>query len=595
MIDRATKLRIRRVFRRRKRQVEDMGIQAEENLERHFIRRLGRLGGVWRFMLSWVLLVSILIVGVLVQTRALGQYYLELQPADGGTFTEGIIGTYSNANPLYASGPVDSAVSRLVFAGLLKYDEQNQLVGDLAESWSINDDETTYTVRLREGLKWHDGQPLTAEDVVFTYATIQNPDAKSPLFSSWQGIKVAAVDERTITFTLPNSLAPFPHSLTNGIVPKHVLGGVPLEQLRSVRFNTVELVGAGPFRLRTVEVVGTTPEDREERIGLVPFTDYHFSPSTLNRFVIRTFRDETRLIRDFEEQEVQAMAGLSSVPDELIDDTSLQEHNIPLTGGVMAFFRTSHEILGDVRVRRALVRAADVPAIAGSIGHPVAALNGPLLKEHIGYNPDLVQLAHSQKEANKLLDEAGWVRDPESGLRSKDGKPLKFQVISQATGEYNHVTRLLREQWRAVGVEADVRLQPESELQNNLAFHNYDVLVYGVALGKDPDSFVYWHSSQASVNAQNRLNFSEYKSDAADAALEAGRTRLDPALRAAKYEPFLEAWRRDAPALALYRPRFLYIAREPLFGLNSETINVAADRYANVHNWRVRQERDGRQ
>src|SRR5882762_4510422 len=126
MIDRSTRLRWRRRFRSRKRQVEDMSYQAEEHLERHFFRRVGRLGQVRRFIAVWVLLLVLIIGIVIVQMRALSGYYLAPEPIAGGTYTEGILGSFTNANPLYAVGSVDSSVSHLVFAGLFKYDQKNR-------------------------------------------------------------------------------------------------------------------------------------------------------------------------------------------------------------------------------------------------------------------------------------------------------------------------------------------------------------------------------------------------------------------------------------------------------------------------------------
>src|SRR3990167_3631064 len=169
MIDRATRLRWRRHFRRRRRQAEDISVQADETLDKHFIRRLGRLVEVKRFVVGWLLLFVLLAGIVVFQTRALSSYYQELRPAKGGIYDEGIIGVFTNANPIYATGPVDSTVSRLVFSSLFKYSETNQLVGDLAQSWEVDSTGLNYTVKLKDSLFWHDGHPLTAQDVVFTY------------------------------------------------------------------------------------------------------------------------------------------------------------------------------------------------------------------------------------------------------------------------------------------------------------------------------------------------------------------------------------------------------------------------------------------
>ena len=187
---------------------------------------------------------------------------------------------------MYAVNNVDSSVSRLVFASLFKYDQKNNLVGDLAQSWKADKLGTKYTVRLRPGLVWQDSKRLTANDVVFTYKTIQNPDAKSPLASSWRNVKIEAPNPRTIIFRLPSALSAFPYAMTNGIVPQHLLGGIPKPQLRSVAFNTVAPVGAGPFRWKAIEVQGDTPETRIQRIALTASENYHSGKPNLSGFVV---------------------------------------------------------------------------------------------------------------------------------------------------------------------------------------------------------------------------------------------------------------------------------------------------------------------
>jgi peptide/nickel transport system substrate-binding protein len=548
---------------------------------------LERLVDVRRFIFTWIMLVLVLIVLVLLQTRALGNYYLKSGPEPGGNYTEGILGSFTNANPLYASGSVDSSVSRLVFASLLKYNQNNQLVGDLAQSWTVDDHGVIYTVRLKPDLKWQDGEPLTAADVAFTYHVIQNPDAKSPLVSSWRGVGVEAKGPLTVVFTLPNPLSSFPASLTNGIVPEHLLSGIPPTQLRSVSFNTVNPVGAGPFKWEAIEVHGDTPENREQRIALIPNDTYYNGRPKLGRFIVRAFHDQKQLASSFKKQELNAAVGLEGAPDGTKDSSLVHGYNIPLTSEVLVFLKTNHPILGDANVRKALLQATDTNAIIGGLGYPVIPARGPILSSSVGYDKGLAQLNINQTAANQLLDQAGW-KMGSNGIRQKDGKPLSFTIFSQSTNEYTYVTGVLQKQWRAVGVNAEVVLQADTELQPTLNNHSYDVLVYGISIGNDPDVFAYWHSSQANRNS-NYLNFSEYKSSAADQSLEAGRTRSDPTIRTIKYRPFLEAWRGDAPAIALYQPRFLYLVNGPLFGFEERSMNTGSDRYANVENWMIRE------
>jgi peptide/nickel transport system substrate-binding protein len=545
---------------------------------------------VRRFVFAWITLLVLLISGLVIQTRGLSHYYQVLKPAAGGTFTEGVLGTFTNANPLYAVNAVDSSVSHLVFSGLLRYDQKGQLVGDLAEKWSTDARGAVYTVVLRKNLIWHDGNPLTAADVVFTYETIQNPDAKSPLLTSWQGIKVQAVDALTVTFTVPNSLAAFPNSLTNGIVPKHLLGDIPTSQLRSIRFNTAHPVGSGPFKWETIEVNGTSPETREERIALLPNEHFYRTAPKLERFIIRAFHDEQHLFSSLAARQLNGATGFATIPDTLLANREVHLYNIPLNGEVVVFFKTSLPIFSDPKVRQALVKAIDVADTVKKIGYPVVVANSPLLKSQVGYDKNIVQSPHNMAEANQLLDAAGWVRGKD-GIRVKAGTRLHFQLTSQNTSEYTAVAQALQSQWKSIGVDAEV-VQPSSEeLQAVIPDHNFDALLYGISIGPDPDVFPYWHSSQADPRSSTRLNFSEYKSKQADVALEAGRTRLDPGIRTVKYRPFLEAWRNDAPALALYQPRLLYVTYGNLFNFEPKVVNSTTDRYSNVENWMILEEK----
>ena len=187
------RLKFKRLLRKQKRDVVAHAELAEENLERLFFRRLARLTNVRRFVFSWVSLLLLLIISVSLQARGLGSFYQKIAATEGGTLREGVVGTFSTANPLYAVTVVDSSVSKLIFSGLFSHDASNQLVPDLADRWEADEKGQVYKVTLRKNVLWHDGKPFTAADVVFTYKTIQNPDAKSPLLSSWLGVTITAL------------------------------------------------------------------------------------------------------------------------------------------------------------------------------------------------------------------------------------------------------------------------------------------------------------------------------------------------------------------------------------------------------------------
>lgn len=589
MWNRAAKLRFRRKFRMQKRQVTTAGEQLEQHLDKHFFRRLDHVVPVRRFVLAWTTLLTLAIFAVSVQALTLGNFYQTLRPAAGGTYTEGMVGAFTNANPLYASSLADRTVSRLVFSGLLKHDTTNALVGDLAQRWSVNDDGTVYTVRLRENLRWHDGTRLTADDVVFTYQTIQNADAQSVLRESWLGVEVKRVDDRTVTFTLANPLVSFEHSLTNGIIPRHILDTVPVVDLRASQFNTDRPIGSGPFQWQGIQVRGDKSQESEIRVALTKNAAYHLGEPKLNNFTVRVFGTRERLIEVYNNRELNAVSGFLTPPRELAVayDTLL----FPQTAATMTFFKTTEGVLSDKKVRQALVRGVETSEVRRTLDFPGTRVDGPILRGQLGYNAELTQLSYDPEAAAKLLDDAGWRLADGSDIRQKDGAPLEFSLYAERNSEAERITRELARQWRAVGVDAKIVLQENDEFRLTLSSHGYDALLRGISIGPDPDVYVFWHSSQADVRSGGRLNFSEYKSDTVDEALESARTRTDPELRAEKYQPLLRAWRDDAPALGLYQPNSLYIVRSTVYELTPHPVNDSTDRFANVNEWMIRREK----
>ncbi|MGH7240006.1 MAG: ABC transporter substrate-binding protein, partial [Candidatus Saccharimonadales bacterium] len=352
------------------RQVEDIGQQAEKRLEEHLLRPLEKISVVKRFMIAWILLVVLLIGAVVYQNLGLSSYYQVLKNVPGGIYQEGVLGRFTNANPIYAATDADATVSRLIFAGLLKINSDGRPTPDLASGYTVSDNGMTYTVKLKPHLTWQDGQPLTSRDVLFTYQTIQNPDAQSPLFNAWQGITVSAPDTHTIVFNLPNPLADFPYYLTNGIVPRHSLSKIPPEDLRSAAFNTVDPVGAGPFAWGGVQVIsGSNPNEEQEQIALTPFAGYSGGQPKLDKFIVDVFADDNQLNSAFASGQLTAMLATVPPPKNIQDGAGVVVHNLLLRAANMVFFKTSSGILADTKVRAALVEGTDTKSIIDSLGY----------------------------------------------------------------------------------------------------------------------------------------------------------------------------------------------------------------------------------
>lgn len=587
MVLRYTRLKLRRRFRFRKRQLEDLSQTASKQLDRHIFRRWHNFKFATRFTLGWVGLMVILVVMLIIQTAILGNNYLAVKPVAGGIYTEGIVGQFTNSNPIYATSDVDTAVAKIVFDSLFSYDQQNNLVGNLASGYEIDAQELVYTVHLKPDITWHDGQVFTSDDVVFTYKTIQNADAKSPFLADWAGVKIEKVDDLTVKFTLPNSYGPFPHSLTRGILPKHLLQDVPAVEMRSVAFNTQSPVGTGPFSWEGIIV----SSDETKTIQLANFKNYHGGQPKLDGVTIKTYLSADALLKALATKKVVAAAGLDVADGDYQDDYELAAFN--LMSANMLFLKTTNPYLSSVAVRQALIRATNVPALLETIGFPVIPVTEPILNSQVGFNPAYRQLPYDKATAERQLEEAGWHYAAGDEYRSKDGKQLALTLAYENKRNFAGIAALLQEQWAKVGVHLEVEVtQTTADSQKYIDSHDYGVLLYGINIGADPDVYVYWHSSQITGSGQTRLNFSEYKSSVADLALESGRSRSDAQLRAAKYAPFLRVWQSDVPAIGLFQPRYLYISNQHIYGIeNTNLINSSSDRFNNIENWMINTKR----
>lgn len=578
--------KIKRRLRKRRRQVEAFAGDANRQLDKLVFRKIDNFQNVWRFISTWLLLLIVLVSGVAIQARALGRYYIGTRPVGGGEFVEGIVGTFTNVSPLYATTPVDTSVSRLLFNGLLKYDDAGKLVGDLAESWSVDEPGTTYTVVLKPSLKWHDGESVTSADVVFTIQAIQNPDTRSPYNLSWQGVTVAAVDERTVTLVLPKPLSSFVYSLTQGIVPKHRLGELPFAQIRSDDFNNRTPVGTGPFQWNSMQTEQVGDASRQ-RIRLKAYANYHFGEAKLNRYTIETYENQSSVVDALKQGRINGATIASGGDIDSSTSQRLNQFNIPLMSGVYLFFNTQRPPLNDKGVRNAFERTVIPGDLRAQLGFPVIGVNEPFLRFHSTYDNTKQQVKPNLTQASELLDKAGWLKAENSFVRQKDGKVLEFTLLSEENTEYARLADVLQRQFADVGVKLNVDLRSGRDFQQALLGHQYDALLYGISIGADPDVFAYWHSSQA---VADRFNFSEYKSDVADEALAAGRTRGDVQLRILKYRPFLDAWRDDTPAVGIFQPRLLFVTNGAFYGFSPKILSTASDRYQDVNRWMINTE-----
>jgi peptide/nickel transport system substrate-binding protein len=217
-------------------------------------------------------------------------------------------------------------------------------------------------------------------------------------------------------------------------------------------------------------------------------------------------------------------------------------------------------------------------------------LTQPLLPGEPGYTTVFALVPQTPTQTKAALDAAGWKQSGDT--RSKDGHKLQLNLVTLQGGELERAAMELQKQWRDVGVTLTIKAVPRAELeQSYIRTRQYQLLLYGINLGGDPDVYAFWHSTQIKDPG---LNLSDYSSPDADKALEAGRIKQDTLIRKGKYQSFLKAWNSDTPAIVLYEPIYRYGISSSAKGFDGGSLVEPNDRFYNVQDWTILTEQKAR-
>ena len=574
------RFRYRRQARRLKRDIRLWQRWSSNYIDRHIWGKWHQLGTNRRFLLAWWGIFAVALIGLMSQYTSLLHYNRIIFAVAGGTYTEATMGDLKVLNPILPGSSLEMSANRLIFSGLTQYNNDRKLVGDLATKWEVSTDGKVYTFHLRKGVKWQDGVPFTATDVAFTLAAIQNPDSRSPLASSWQGVKVDTKGDDTVVFTLPSPLDSFMDSTTLGIVPRHILESVEPSRLAEASFST-NPVGTGPFEIKTF-----SPAARE--VTLSGYADYYNGKPKLDELILRSYEDSASGLDAFVSEQVNSPGRITPETAVRAAQTNrLAIHHMTLPNETAIFFQNNFALFTDNTLRATLSRVIDRDAIlkAATDGSGLAVTQ-PILPGQLGYTDNFAQSPLSVSAANKTLDEAGWKLPAGKWVRAKNSKQLSFELVTVDVLEYKRAADEASRQWAQIGVEAKVKTVDMTDLQQSfMRPRNFQALLFGMNLGADPDVYSFWHSSQAKDPG---VNLASYSSTDADKALESGRIKSDPAVRQGKYAAFLRAWNADEPAVILYQSGYDYGTVDTVRGIIAQRLVSPTDRYFGVEKWTVR-------
>ncbi len=480
----------------------------------------------------------------------------------GGTIVIATPGEPDNFLPPITVATPGLQVNDLVYQRLATIGDALNTVGDsgfapdLAQRWTWAPDSLSVTFALDGGARWHDGTPVRATDVAFSFALFMDPATAAPAAPLLANVaSVTASDSLTVVATFrarrPEAFFELVHQLF--ILPQHLLKDADRSKLAASPLAT-KPVGSGPFRVtqwvpsQLVELAAdTTGGRRRAQLDRVLFT-FAPDPNTAFTRVVTGEADLFEAVRPDKVAEVVANPQLRLVLGPTLDYNYLG-FNLRDTEN-----RGAHPIFGDRNVRRALTMATDRRSIVANIYDTLAVqARGPYTTASITNDPLLKALPYAVDSANALLDAAGWVRGTDS-IRYRNGKPLTFSMMApSSSGARMRAAVLLQEQFRRVGVDAKVDAVDFPTFVERAGQRRFDALINqwipDPGVGSVNDT---WTSSGAAAGGNN---YGNYRNAAFDAQVDSGQKAFAPAQMRVH---FAQAWRiiaDDAPAIWLAEPR----------------------------------------
>jgi peptide/nickel transport system substrate-binding protein len=542
--------------------------------------------------LRWPILIALLAL-VIIAALLVGQQPELLpvapviEPVTGGVYAEGLVGAMVRLNPLLDYyNRSDRDIDRLLFSGLLQFDDRGLPVGDLADSWGISRDGTVYNFSIRPNAIWHDGRPVTSDDVIFTIERMREEASPLPqdLKQLWQQVQVKRLDDKTLQFRLPEPYSPFMDYLTFGILPEHLLGGFSLAEIIDHPFN-LQPVGSGPYRFDQLlvengQIVG---------VALRSFEGYYKQPPFIEQFNFRYYQSAEDALAAYR---VGDILGISQVPLEILADVlvepELDMHTGRLPHLTILYLNLDNpqvSFFQDDVIRRALLMGLNRQRMVDRIlsGQAILA-DGPIFPGTWAYYDNLERVDFDSEKAITLLKEAGFTL-PASGSSVREDSSetaLSFELIYPEE-THQEIAEAIQQDWARIGVGVDLKPLPFSEVVSQLESRLYQAALVELDLARfpDPDCYPFWHQAQIS-GGQNYANWNDRQ---ASEYLEQARVTTDLAERTRLYRNFQVRFSQDLPALPLFYPVYRYAVDQEIQGMSMGPLFDPSDRFATVTNW----------
>jgi peptide/nickel transport system substrate-binding protein len=541
--------------------------------------------------LRWQILVVVLtlvLVAVLLLTQQQSSVSLsQPQPASGGIYTEALIGSFGRLNPLLdLNNPVDRDVDRLLFSGLLRFDSYGTPVPDLADSWGVSADGMVYNISIRPGATWHDGEPVTSDDVIFTLSLLRSEYSAYPadVRLMWNEVEVVRLSDKMLQFRLPEPFAPFLDYLTFGILPLHLLQDVPPDQLVNAPFNLAP-VGSGPYRFESL----TVEDGQITAVVLAANAAYYGQVPFIDTIVFRFYPDAASAMEAYEQGEVLGISQVTpGVLATALADPDLAIYSSRMPRLTMVLFNLNN---GDVpyfqekKVRQALMMGLNRQWMVNAYlsGQAIVA-DSPILPGTWAYYDGVDHIDFDPQAAIDLLKGEGYTIPPEGLVRARDGVEMSFTLLHPDDELHTRLAQTIQQNWAEIGVEVNLQAVGYEELLTAyLEPRAYQAALVDLDMSRsyDPDPYPFWHQEERTSGQ----NYSQWDNRPASEYLEQARVLADRDVRARLYRNFQVIFSRELPALPLYYPIYNYGVDVRVGGIQVAPLFEPVDRFANISEW----------
>ena len=546
---------------------------------------------------EWVVftsLLAVLLFSTISILESINKSFMVNVPMHGGSITEGIVGTPRFVNPVLANSTADQDLVALIYSGLMRKNSDGTLIPDLAEKYEVSEKGLIYTFTLKDNLYFHNGKPITVDDVLFTINKVKDEIIKSPRKVNWNGINVEKIDEKTIKFNLKQPYASFLESTTLGIMPASLWNGSPIE-LNNVNTNPI---GSGPYMIKNTSKQSSGIIDYYE---LTAFKKFILGQPYIKNITLRFYSNEDDLTTALLNEEVNQVSSITPLNAEILKEKKYQIESsiLPRIFGLF-FNQNQNQLFVNKTIIKAIDQAIDKDKIVREVllGYGVA-INDPIPPNMIQYQKlnehnDISREEILQKVQNDLAKD-GWKKGADGFLekistekKKKVTTKLEFSISTGNAPELAQTAQLIKEDLLAIGMKVDVKIFEVGNLnQGVIRPRKYDALLFGQIINRESDLFAFWHSSQ---RKDPGLNVAMYTNAKVDKILEDAFITIDENSRIKKYVQFEDEIKKDMPAVFLYSPNFIYVISQKLKGFSMNHIISPGDRFLNVYSWYIETE-----